>query len=81
LWRLTRRPVQHETLGSPDVEVGRVGLGLRDVSGGSDSETTGEDDANGTSHAASDAGVNCFDAAEADGGGYSEDALGQNLDP
>ncbi|EMA54436.1 aldo/keto reductase [Halococcus salifodinae] len=72
--------MQYETLGNTDVEVSRVGLGLWNISGGSDWEKTDEDQAVKTIHAAHDAGVNFFDTAEAYGDGYSEEVLGKTLD-
>ncbi|WP_248517969.1 aldo/keto reductase [Salinarchaeum laminariae] len=72
--------MQYETLGNTDVEVSRVGLGLWNISGGSDWEKTDEDDAIETIHTAYDAGVNFFDTAEAYGDGYSEEVLGEALD-
>lgn len=71
--------MQYETLGNTDVEVSRVGLGLWNISGGSDWEMTDENDAIETIHAAYDAGVTFFDTAEAYGDGYSEKVLGKAL--
>lgn len=72
--------MQYETLGQTDVEVSRVGLGLWNISGGSDWEKTDEDDAIETIHTAYDSGINFFDTAEAYGDGYSEEVLGKALD-
>ncbi len=74
------RAMQYETLGQTDVEVSRVGLGLWNISGGSDWEKTDEDQAIETIHEAYDSGVTFFDTAEAYGDGYSEEVLGEALD-
>ena len=72
--------MEYTTLGQSDVNVSRVGLGLWNVSGGSDWERTDERQAVETIHAAYDGGVTFFDTAEAYGDGYSEAILGTALD-
>ncbi|WP_336037201.1 aldo/keto reductase [Halobacterium yunchengense] len=72
--------MEYATLGHSDVDVSRVGLGLWNISGGSDWERTDERQAVETIHAAYDAGVDFFDTAEAYGDGYSESVLGTALE-
>lgn len=72
--------MEYANLGQSDVEVSRVGLGLWNISGGSDWEKTDERQAIETIHAAYDSGVTFFDTAEAYGDGYSEEVLGSALD-
>jgi len=71
--------MEYATLGETDVEVSRVGLGLWNISGGSDWSKTNEREAVETIHTGFDCGITLFDTAEAYGDGYSERVLGRAL--
>lgn len=72
--------MEYTTLGRTDLEVSEVGLGLWNISGGSDWEKTDEEQAIETIHTAYDEGITFFDTAEAYGDGYSERVLGKALE-
>jgi len=72
--------MEYTTLGETDLEISRIGLGLWNISGGSDWEKTDERQAVETIQTAYDNGITFFDTAEAYGDGYSEEVLGKALE-
>lgn len=71
--------MEYTTLGSTDLEISRIGLGLWNIVDDINWDKTDKDQAIRTIHTAVDSGINFFDTAEAYGDGYSEEVLGDAL--